>query len=105
MAENIAAERNNGSKRAAKKSTRVDLTPMVDLGFLLITFFVFTTTMSLPKAMKMDTPKADSVQDKICESCAITVIPGGNDSVLYYEGSPENAVYKNTNYSASGLRA
>ncbi len=92
-------------KRMVRKSTRVDLTPMVDLGFLLITFFVFTTTMTTANAMAMITPKDDKkVTDDICESCAITVLPAANNRLYYYEGSDNNAKYKTTTYGAQGLR-
>lgn len=94
-------------KKQTKRNTRVDLTPMVDLGFLLITFFVFTSAMAVPKAMSMITPNEDdsTSRDKICESCAITVLPGANNKVYYYEGSADKAVYKMTDYSSHGLRS
>ena len=103
MAEIINTQKQTKGKRFVKKSTRVDLTPMVDLGFLLITFFVFTTTMSTTKAMA--TPNEDAkITDDICESCVITVLPAGNNKLYYYEGSEKNAVYKSTTYGADGLR-
>jgi len=78
-----------GVKKSKKLSTRVDLTPMVDLGFLLITFFIFTTTMSSPTAMKLNLPKdtdKPDEQNKLKESAALTVMPSKQNMVYYYEG-------------------
>jgi len=78
-----------GVKKGKKLSTRVDLTPMVDLGFLLITFFIFTTTMSQPTALKLNLPKdteKPEEQNKLKESAALTVMPSKQDIVYYYEG-------------------
>ncbi len=80
-----------GVKKGKKLSTRIDLTPMVDLGFLLITFFMFTTTLAKPKTMEIKMPyKDDKLKDddknKVKESAAITLLLGKDDRIYYYEG-------------------
>jgi biopolymer transport protein ExbD len=77
-----------GVKKAKKLSTRVDMTPMVDLGFLLITFFIFTATMKSPTTMDLNMPKESDEKDetKIKQSGALTILLGKDDHVYYYEG-------------------
>jgi biopolymer transport protein ExbD len=103
-----------GKKRAKKMSTKSDMTPMVDLAFLLLTFFMLTTTFAKPNVMQLTMPvkKTDDVEDtKIKASQAMTIILGKDNKAYYYFGlntpldktvpKPELQV---TNFSANGIR-
>ncbi len=87
-----------------KRSTRVDLTPMVDLGFILITFFIFTSTLAEPKLMKLQMPNDSDNPTKVCESCALTLVADGNNQLYYYEGNADTATLRSISYEPSQLR-
>ena len=98
-----------GGKKGAGKP---DMTPMVDLGFLLITFFIYTTTFSKPNVMGFATPKKEDdpeITEKvdIKVSNTITIILGEDDRVFWYQ-VPLQAVTADdlveTDYSAEGIR-
>ena len=94
-----------GKKRSKKMSTKIDFTPMVDLGFLLITFFMLTTTLSKPKTMEINMPEKDNITDptKVKESTAMTVILTANDKIYYYFGIQDPKV-ETTDFSPKGIR-
>jgi len=77
-----------GKKRAKKQSTRIDMTPMVDLAFLLLTFFVLTSTFSKPKSMELTFPVPPDDNVKIDNEVknGITFLLTQDDRIFYYEG-------------------
>jgi len=109
MAEMVTSDSGGSKKhkkvRGKKLSTRVDFTPMVDLGFLLITFFMLTTTMSKPKTMEINMPVKDKTADstKIKESTAMTIILSENNRIYYYFGITDPQI-EVTNFKPTGIR-
>jgi biopolymer transport protein ExbD len=94
-----------------KQTLRVDFTPMVDMNMLLITFFMFCTTLSKPQIMDIAMPTDQKLTEedevKVKESKAITLILGEDNKVYYYAGMPDYTDYttlKQTDYSPEGLR-
>jgi biopolymer transport protein ExbD len=84
-------EKGGGKVRGKKMSTRVDMTPMVDLGFLLITFFMLATTMSKPTAMSVFFPDKQEKEEPeqtepLKASKVLTLFLGANDDVYYLDG-------------------
>lgn len=98
-------QKQGGVQRCKKQPTRVDLTPMVDLGFLLITFFVFTTSLNKPTVMRLTLPSNMPVKDSmpLPATKALTLVLTGENTVGYYNGSDAGSM-KFTSYGADGIR-
>jgi len=101
-----------GKKKGKKMSTRVDFTPMVDLGFLLITFFMLTTSMNKPQTMEINMPVKDKnltedQQTKVKASQTLTVLLTKENKVVYYfvdEKTGEPGLTTVTDYGKDGIR-
>jgi biopolymer transport protein ExbD len=109
--QNASDKKNRGGQRSKKQSTRVDLTPMVDLGFLLITFFVFTTTMSKPHVLGLDLPDDRTIvkdPPKIQNSAVLSVLLDDHNTIHYYRGefadAQKNGEIVTTTFAAQDLR-
>lgn len=83
-----------GVRRMIKHNLKIDMTPMVDLGFLLITFFVITAELSKPTAMDLYMPK-DGPPTPTALSKTITFLTGSGNKLFYYYGDENDAVVKN----------
>lgn len=91
------------ARKQKKLSLRIDMTPMVDLGFLLITFFIFTSSMNEPKAMNLLMPK-DSPETPAAESGAFTILIDKGAGIYYYEGQSRNNQTGVVKSSLAGIR-
>lgn len=100
-------KKGGGKVRSKKASTRVDLTAMVDLAFLLITFFMLTTTLAKPQAMDMVMPdKNEKVPDQlpVPASRTMTVLLGSKDKIQWYIGEAGKSAPTVTDYGKNGIR-
>ncbi|HEY8781996.1 MAG TPA: biopolymer transporter ExbD [Mucilaginibacter sp.] len=95
-----------GKIRSKKASTRVDLTAMVDLAFLLITFFMYTTTLNKPKAMDLTMPdnSVKTSQLPIAASRSMTILLGSHNKLEWYMGEAGKSAPTVDNYGKDGIR-
>ena len=99
-----------GKVRSKKQNSKVDLTAMVDLAFLLITFFMLTTTLSKPQSMTLglpakekDKPEEDT---KVDEKLTVTLLLGKDNKLIFYSGLLETPITppKDATYGKDGIR-
>jgi biopolymer transport protein ExbD len=112
----VKDEGGGGKNKQKKQHLRVDFTPMVDMNMLLITFFMFCTTLLKPQTMNINMPSKDGEElkddkkNQVRESTALTLLLAGNDSIYYYEGNLTKDKYEDPNflvqttYGPEGLR-
>ena len=113
MAEIIQEEKAGGKKKAKKHAPHIDMTPMVDLMCLLITFFMLTTAFSKPKIMDIILPepqKENAPAPRISASRTVNIVLGPDNRIFTYPGTVKPEDYNNlpplseTDYSAKGIR-
>jgi len=100
-----------GKVRSKKQNSKVDLTAMVDLAFLLITFFMLTTTLSKPQSMSLGLPDKDENPEnnkdmKVDEKRTMTIMMGENNKLIYYMGLLDTPIAgpKDIAYGKDGIR-
>jgi len=109
----VKSHDDSGKVRAKKQSTKVDMTPLADLGFLLITFFMFTTTFSKPNVMGLNMPpkqpknEIKPPEDDIDVTNSISIIIGGDNKLYWHQQDKTKLTVDElheTSYSKEGIR-
>ena len=105
-------QKKGGKVRSKKNGGKVDLTAMVDLAFLLITFFMLTTSLNKPQAMDVAMPDKNVETDvkpdiDVDEHRSVTLVLGSDNKIVWYQGAVEKPLQGPTviDYSKEGLRA
>lgn len=110
IADNGGGGGKHDKKKAKKGVVKLDMTPMVDLAFLLLTFFILATSLSKPKTMEIIYPKEEKEkenQTKVADELATTLLVGEeDDEVFYYSGvyKPDSTILIQTSFAKDGLR-
>ena len=103
-------DKKGGKVRSKKMSTRVDLTAMVDLAFLLITFFMLTTTLAKPQAMDLAMPDKDEKNKdaklEVADNRTMTILLGNTNRLEWYMGAVDKPLTPPTvdNFGKNGIR-
>lgn len=102
-------KKKGGKVRSKKANARVDMTPMVDLMFLLITFFMLTTTLAKPQAMDIAMPDKDEKNDdkfEVADNRTMTILLGEKNRVEWFLGLVDNPISapQVDNYGKNGIR-
>lgn len=98
--------KNDGKVRSKKASTKIDMTPMVDLAFLLLTFFMLTTTFNKPQTMEITMPEKPKKEDEpplVNEKKVVTLVLGSKDRIYWYLGVKDPKV-EQTSFARDGVR-
>lgn len=101
------AEIQTSGSTSRKGTSKPDMTPMVDLGFLLLTFFIFTTTFSKPNVMKLFMPEKNGEASDMLAKNTLTIVLGSDNRIFWYQ-KPLDEVTEDdlveTTYAAEGIR-
>lgn len=90
MAELTNSNSISGRRTSLKQIPKVDLTAMVDLAFLLITFFMLTTSLSQPTEMQISMPVKGAAPVGVAADRTMTVCLGADNKILWYMGTPDD---------------
>ncbi|MES2812609.1 MAG: biopolymer transporter ExbD [Bacteroidota bacterium] len=104
-------KKGGGKVRSKKSNSKVDLTAMVDLAFLLITFFMLTTSLSKPQSMPLGMPEKDDVNKPpttidVADDRTMTILLGENNKIKWYYGRFDEPIEgpSLSTYGKAGIR-